>query len=262
MHYFGVLQTSETLNRVKELAQKNNCVIIEDTTVVMDQKELADILEARQLFDDATAKDEKWQLENATASAMQITIGDTVCTTENGLQYDNENKWWELDFQVTPGEENAMNIHVEYTTGSVISYTIAEAVSDNSYYIGTDVSSGDGEDVNNGASIGKWVTLNDNGYYDSFVFWNRYGSIGGDGHEDSKKDETIPKPPETPEEIIDDPEVPLGDIEVPEEPVIEPEMEEELEDPEVPLGDAPATGEIDIEHEIKNLSSRIPYHPA
>lgn len=218
-------------------------VIIKDTTVFMDQKELKDILEVRQLFDDAKAKDEKWQLENATASAMQITIGDTVCTTENGLQYDNENKWWELDFQVTPGEENAMNIHVEYTTGSVISYTIAEAVSDNSYYIGTDVSSGDGEDVNNGASIGKWVTLNDNGYYDSFVFRNRYGSIGGDGHEDSKKDETTPKPPETPEEIIDDPEVPLGDIEVPEEPVIEPEMEEELEDPEVPLGDAPATGD-------------------
>ena len=25
------------------------------------------------------------------------------------------------------------------------------------------------------------------------------------------------------------------------------------------LNDAPATGEIDIEHEIKNLSSRIPY---
>ena len=147
-----------------------NNVRIENTTVVMEQKELEAVLEARQLFDDAKAKDAKWKLENATASAMQITIGDTVYTMENGLQYDNENKWWELDFQVAPGAEHAVNIHVESITGSVISYTIAENVSDNSYYIGTDVSSGEGEEVNNGASIGKWVTLNDNAYYDSYIF--------------------------------------------------------------------------------------------
>ena len=214
-------------------------VIIEDTTVVMDQKELADILEARQLFDDATAKDEKWQLENATASAMQITIGDTVYTTENGLQYDEKHERWKLDFQVAPGEENILNIHVGFTTGSVISYTIAENVSDNGYYIGTDVFSGDGEKVNDVACIGNWVTLNDNEYYDSYVFRNKYKSSSGGWYEYEEKD---PVPPVI-EEEIEDPEVPLGDIEVPEEPVIEPGMEEELEDPEVPLGDAPATGD-------------------
>ena len=206
----------------------------DEMTVVIEQETLEAVLEAGQLFNDAKEKDAKWQLENATASALQITIGDTVYTPE----YDEDHGYWEVDFQVAPGEENAVNIHVESTTGSIISYTITENVTNNGYYIGTDILDSEGAIIERGVSTGE-RTLNSNDDYGSYVFLNKYKSSSGGWYEYEEKD---PVPPVI-EEEIEDPEVPLGDIEVPEEPVIEPGMEEELEDPEVPLGDAPATGD-------------------
>ncbi|MBR5319180.1 MAG: Cys-Gln thioester bond-forming surface protein [Peptococcaceae bacterium] len=217
-------------------------VIMDDKTVVIEQEALESVLKARQLYNDAKSNDAKWQAENTTASALQITFGDRVYTPDDGLQYDAENKWWKLDFQVAPGEEYAANIHVKSTTGSSISYTISETVVSNGYYIDTEVLDTDKKLLANGASLGEWITLNDNGYYDSYVFRNNYKTITDDNHwyEDPKKEEKDPKPPVIPEEIIDDPDVPLGDIEVPGEPAI---PDEELEDSEIPLGDAPATGD-------------------
>ena len=220
----------------------------ENTTVIIAQEALEPVVKAGQLYNDAIEKDTAWKEENSTASALQITIGNHTYTTDSPeVVYNTDYERWELAFEVAPGADNAVNISMESTTGSVISYTIAEdaSITSDENYINTEIFNSAKNSIVKALTLSEWVTLGNNIYGDSYVFQNNYKTISGGNHwyEDPKKDETTPKPPVTPEEIIDDPEVPLGDIEVPEEPVIEPGMEEELEDPEVPLGDAPATGD-------------------
>ena len=222
----------------------------DEYTVMIAQEALEPIVKAGQLYNNAKDKNETWQAENATASALQITFGNKVYTTADGLQYDAENQWWELEFQVSPGENFAANIHVESTTGSIISYTISETVISNGYYIGTDVLDSAMNPVRTGASLGEWVTLTDNDYHDGYVFRNHYKTITNreDWCEKDEKDEKDEKEEKEEKDLIspvvleefDDPEVPLGDMEIPGEPV---NPDEELEDPEIPLGDAPATGD-------------------
>ena len=150
---------------------------------------------------------------------------------------------------------------MEATTGAMVTYRVSEVGGfETEDYLNTQVIV-DGKPVATGAPDAELVrntgelTLAGN----IIEFINNYRNNGNNNNENDNTnnndndddttttdpEETIddPKVPlgdvETPEEIIDDPEIPLGDIEVPGEPVVE----DELEDPEIPLGDAPATGD-------------------
>ena len=152
-------------------------------------------------------------------------------------------------------------VNVEATTGAMVTYRVSEVGGfETEDYLNTQVIV-DGKPVATGAPDAELVrntgelTLAGN----IIEFINNYRNNGNNNNENDNTnnndndddttttdpEETIddPKVPlgdvETPEEIIDDPEIPLGDIEVPGEPVVE----DELEDPEIPLGDAPATGD-------------------
>ena len=221
----------------------------ENTTVVIAQEALEPVVKAGQLYNDAIEKDKAWKTENSTASALQITIGDyTYSTNSPEVAYNAEHDRWELEFQVTPGAENAVNICMESTTGSIISYTIAEdaAVYSDENYVDTEMLDSTKENSVKGLTLSKltssdWVTLGNNIYGDSYIFQNNYKTVvaGSDSYiPEKEKDKQTPDV--LPDESIDDPDVPLGDMNLPDEPAI---PDEELDDPEIPLGDAPATGD-------------------
>ena len=201
--------------------------------------------------------------EATTPTAIKVTF-----TPQEGSESRLESKVFELapnanghviGFNLFGG--TGYKVNVEATTGAMVTYRVSEvggfATED---YLNTQVSV-DGKLVATGAPDAGLVrntgelTLAGN----IIEFINNYRNNGNNNNEndntnndDNDDDNTTTDPEETiddpkvplgdvdtPEEIIDDPEIPLGDIEVPGEPVVE----DELEDPEVPLGDAPATGD-------------------
>ena len=150
-----------------------------------------------------------------------------------------------ITFTLKDGESKGFTFDV--TSGSTIRYVVTEVnddklVSVHEHDITLDDKGdqvwGNGILVDGKVAIGSITT----GSAAGFTFTNAYGDKVITPPEIITPPNTPPYvPPTTPEEIIDDPEVPLDEPEVPEEPVIEPG--EEIPEPEIPLGDAPATGD-------------------
>ncbi|MBR5318019.1 MAG: hypothetical protein IKU46_00265 [Peptococcaceae bacterium] len=197
--------------------------------------------------------------EVTTPAAITVTLTPTAgsnleakvyeLTPEN---YDAEDGYV-IDF--TLFKDTGYAVSVEATTGTMINYVVSELTGfytedyeDTDVDIGTDKAT----DENLVRNTGELKLTPDK--VNTIRFTNNYANNpSGDG--DSPyipdwnppdddvdiPDRDVPKGDYTPEdEIIDDPEVPLGDMEIPGEPV---NPDEELDEPEIPLGDAPATGD-------------------
>ena len=172
--------------------------------------------------------------EGAKDAEFTLFINDEAYVTTSGTyQY-----VFELNGAKSMDDVKKLKFRFETTTGSVIKYSIDEVDWTKDGYKGTFVLNG--ENKISGLTTGTYE-LGDKGY--SFVFINEYEAKdqqqGGSTYTPPYTSST--NPPKEPEETFEDNEVPLGEAEIPEEPVILPG--EELEDPEIPLGDAPRTGD-------------------
>ncbi len=233
-----------------------------DDTVIIKQEALEPIVEAGQRYQKLVAADEEWQENNKNNNAdsdLVITINGES-TTSGALQYNEEYDCRVVDFTVSAGQKVAINL--VGTTGSVISYTIAEdaSVVKPDVYSGTEIYGyANGEKtyrIKSGLSLmdpktRELITLKGNEFCDSYLFQNNYKKTDDYTPPYNNDDDDYTPPKGDPDETIDDPNVPLGDVETPDETIDDPDIplgdmdmpDEELDEPEIPLGDAPATGD-------------------
>ncbi|MBQ2034339.1 MAG: Cna B-type domain-containing protein, partial [Peptococcaceae bacterium] len=214
----------------------------DEYSLALDNEAVRNLITAARVYS-KLAGEQPDGLETTTPSALQVFQTLNGVTTQSVLYLvssDDESDIYKVNFWLANGD--MIKFGIQATSGSAISYRIVESLSDPQAaadYVGTNIFE-NGMLVTKGTSYG-FVAYEENGQM-GYLFQNNYENNPGGGT--YVPPYTPPYVPPTDSEIvIEDPEVPLGDIEVPEEPVIEPGMEEELEDPEVPLGDAPATGD-------------------
>ena len=172
--------------------------------------------------------------EVTTPSAITLIVKDAAGNEVDRQEMFNEKGEYEYLFNLKNGQ--MYTFEVLTTTGSSIKYSISETEWVTAYYEGTTVTMNGTDVTSSGVRYSGVHELTPDMVHD-FVFTNMYEDEGGGGFIPIPPTPPV-NPPEDPEEIIDEPEIPLGDQDA---PVVVPG--EELDEPEIPLGDAPKTGD-------------------
>ena len=177
---------------------------------------------------------------------------------DGNVSYDENEKAYRINFHLFG--KTGYAVTVDATTGTMIDYMVSEYDGFNIegyQYDGTEVKVAN-ETIDPDEYLRNTGVLKLDASEDAKVisFLNKYSTNtpppGGDDYtppSNNGGDYTPPK--QNPEENIDDPKVPLGDVETPDEIIDDPEIplgdkdmpDEELDETEIPLGDAPATGD-------------------